>query len=226
MKLFNKYEKQIIELLLQKNSTLSEIVEKIKISKPTTSMYLKRLEQNGIIKGEYVKNHIGRRIRYSLQPFQMIFSIDSVSKTTINFSADTNLDKDFIFLGNISQKEFRSDVKEYLRKIIDFPLEEYMIILYGSVAQGLGNRKSDIDLLIIKDKRSKDEQNKILDLIAIASNRCNHVAKPVFKSTKEFEKMDKSIQKEIIEHGIILYEKGMRWGRIKQQLRRYKIITI
>ncbi len=226
MKLFNKYEKEIIELLLQKDITLSEIAAEIKISKPTTSMYLKRLEQNGIIKGEYEKNHIGRRIRYSLQPFQMIFSIDPESKTTINFSADTYLDKDFIFLGNISQKEFRSDVKEYLRKIINFPLEEYMIILYGSVAQGLGNRKSDIDLLILKDRWPKEEQNKILDLIAVASNKCNHLAKPVFKSTKEFEKMDKSVQKEIIEHGIILYEKGMQWGRIKQQLKRYKIITI
>ena len=226
MKLFNKYEKQIIELLLQKDSTLSEIAEKIKISKPTTSMYLKRLEQNGIIKGEYVRDHIGRRIRYSLQSFHIIFSIDSVSKNTINFSADTYLDKDFLFLGNISQKEFRSDVKEYLRKIIDSSLEEYMIILYGSVAQGLGNRKSDIDLLILKDEWLKEEQNKILELIAVTSKRCNHVAKPVFKSTKEFEKMDKSIQKEIIDHGIILYEKGIQWGRIKQQLRRYKTITI
>ncbi len=226
MKLFNKYEKQIIELLLQKDITLSEIAAEIKISKPTTSMYLKRLEENGIIKGNYEKNHIGRRIRYSLQPFQIIFSINPEAKTTINFSADSFLDKDFVLLGNISQKEFRSDVKEYLRKIIDFSLEDYLIILYGSVAKGSAHRKSDIDLLILKDKWSKEEQNKILDLIAFASSKCDHQAKPILKSIKEFEKMDKSLQKEIIEHGIILYEKGTQWGRIKHLLKRYKIITI
>ena len=82
MKLFNKYEKQIIELLLKKDISLSEIAAEIKISKPTTSMYLKRLEKNGIIKGEYEKNHIGRRIRYSLLPFQIIFSINPEAKTT------------------------------------------------------------------------------------------------------------------------------------------------
>jgi hypothetical protein len=38
--------------------------------------------------------------------------------------------------------------------------------------------------------------------------------------------MDKSLQKQIKEHGILLYEKGKQWGRIKQRLRRYKIITI
>jgi len=226
MKLFNKYEKQIIDILLQKEITLSEISVEIGISKPTTSMYLKRLEENGIIKGNYEKNHFGRTIRYSLQPFHMIFSINPESKMAINFIADTYLDEDFVLLGNISQKEFRLEVKEYLSKIIKSALEEYLIILYGSVAQGVGTRKSDIDLLFLKNKWSKKEKDEILDLIADASNKCNHQAKPLFKSIKEFEDMDKSLQKQIKENGIILYETGKQWGRIKQHLKRYKIITI
>ena len=226
MKLFNKYEKQIIEILLQKDITLSEIAAEIGISKPTTSMYLKKLEEIGIIKGTYEKNHVGRSIRYSLQPFHIIFSIDPDTKIIINFIADTHLDEKFVLLGNISQKEFRVEVKKYLSNIITSSLKEYLIILYGSVAQGIGTRKSDIDLLFLKNNWSKKEMDEILNLLAVASNKCNHLAKPIFKSTKEFEKMDKSIQKEIIEHGIILYEKGTQWGRIKHQLRRYKIITI
>ena len=226
MKLFNKYEKRIIDILLKKDITLSEISAEIGISKPTTSMYLKRLEENGIIKGKYEKNHVGRIIRYSLQPFHIIFSINPDTKMTINFIADTYLDEDFVLLGNISQKEFRLEVKEYLSKIIKSSLEEYLIILYGSVAQGVGTRKSDIDLLFLKNKWSKKEKDEILDLIATASNKCDHQAKPLFKSVKEFEDMDKSLQKQIKENGIILYEKGKQWGRIKQMLKRYKIITI
>ena len=226
MKLFNKYEKQIIDILLQKDKILSEISAEIGISKPTTSTYLKRLEENGIIKGNYEKNQVGRIIRYSLQPFHMIFSINPDSKMAINFIADTSLDEDFVLLGNISQKEFRLEVKEYLSKIIKSSLEEYLIILYGSVAQGIGTRKSDIDLLFLKDKWSKKEKDEILDLIAVASNKCDHQAKPLFNSINEFEDMDKLLQKQIKENGIILYEKGKQWGRIKQMLKRYKIITI
>lgn len=226
MKLFNKYEKQIINILLKKDITLSEIAAELGISKPTTSMYLKRLEESGILKGSYEKNRVGRTIRYSLQAFHMIFSINPDSKMAINFIADTNLDENFVLLGNISQKEFRLEVKEYLSKIIRSSLEEYLIILYGSVAQGIGTRKSDIDLLFLSDNWSKKEKDEILNLIAIASNKCNYQAKPLFKSIKEFEEMDKTLKKQINENGIILYEKGKQWDRIKQQLKRYKIITI
>ena len=226
MKLFNKYEKQIIEILLQNDFTLSEIARELGISKPTTSAYLKRLEKNGIIKGTYEKNYIGRAIRYRLQPFHLIFSINPDAKITINFIADTYLDEDFVLLGNISQIEFRKEVKEYLSKIITSSLQEFLVILYGSVAQGVGTRKSDIDLLFLKNNWLKKEENEILNLIAIASNKCNHQAKPLFKTDKEFEEMDKTLQKQIKEHAIILYEKGKQWDRIKNQLKRYKIITI
>ena len=226
MKLFNKYEKQIIEILLQKDITLSEIAAEIGISKPTTSMYLKKLEESGIVKGTYEKNHVGRIIRYSLQPFHMIFSIDPDAKRIIDFISDTHLDEDFVLLGNIPQKEFRLEVKEYLNKIITTSLEKYLIILYGSVAQGTGTRKSDFDFLFLKNHWSKKEKDEILNLIASASNKCNHLAKPLFKNLEEFEEMDKTLKKQIKENGVILYEKGKQWDRIKKQLIRYKIITI
>jgi hypothetical protein len=145
---------------------------------------------------------------------------------SINFIADTYLDEDFVLLGGVSQKEFRKEVKEYLSKIITSPLEDFLVILYGSVAQGVGTRKSDIDLLFLKNNWLKKEKDEILNLIATASNKCNHQAKPLFKTVKEFEEMDKTLQKQIKEHGIILYEKGSQWSRIKNQLKRYKIITI
>ena len=225
MRLFSKYEKQIIEQLLQKDVTLSEIAAELKISKPTSAKYLKKLEEFGLIKGNYEKNHFGRAIRYSLQPFHMIFSVDPHTKRTVNFIADAHLDEDYIQLGAIFQKEFRFEVKEYLKAITTSSLDEYMIILYGSVARGEGTRKSDIDLLFLKEKWLKKEKNDILNLIASVSNRCNHQAKPLFKTVKEFEEMDKTLQKQIKEHGITLIDKGKQWDKIKNQLRRYKIIT-
>jgi len=226
MELLNKHEKQIIEILIQKDKTLPEISAIIGISKPATSKHLKKLEEVKIVKGTYELNSVGRTIKYSLQPFQIIFSIDPKNKSIIAFKADDSLDRDNIYLGHIKQKEFRGEVKKYLEGINNTDFENYMIILYGSVAQGNAHRKSDIDLLFLKESWSKKDKDKILDKIAIVTNNCYHQAKPLFKSVKDYEDMDKTLKKQIKEKGIILYEKGKQWGRIKQQLLRYRIITI
>ena len=226
MVLLTKYEKRIIELLIQNDKTLPEISAVIGISKPATSKHLKKLEEQNIIKGAYERNSVGRTIKYSLQQFQIVLSIDPINKSIIGFKADEPIDPNNLYLGYIQQKEFRKEVKNYLKEIKNLGFENYMIILYGSVAQGAAHRKSDIDLLFLKESWSKKEKDQILEKIATVSNKCNHLAKPLFKSVKEYENMDRSLQKQIKENGIILYEKGKQWGRIKQQLKRYKIITI
>lgn len=226
MELLNKYEKQIIELLIQNDKTLPEISAVIGISKPATSKHLKKLEDQNIIKGTYERNSIGRTIKYSLQQYHIVFSIDPINKSIICFKANDPLDTNHIYLGHIQQKEFRGEVKYYLKEINNIDFEKYMIILYGSVSQGSAHRKSDIDLLFLKESWSKKDKDQILEKIAIVSDKCNHLAKPLFKSVKEFDDIDKSLQKQIKENGIIIYEKGTQWSRIKQQLKRYKIITI
>ncbi len=208
MELLNKYEKRIIELLVQNDKTLPEISAVIGISKPAISKHLKKLEEQNIIKGTYERNSVGRTIRYSLQEFQIVFSIDTINKSIIGFKADEPIDANNLYIGYIEQKEFRKEVKNYLKEIKNVDFENYMIILYGSVAQGAAHRKSDIDLLFLKESWSKKQKNEIRDLIAAASNKCNHQGKPLFKNMKEYENMDKSLQKQIKENGVILYEKG------------------
>ena len=226
MQLLNKYEKQILEFLILNDKTLSEISKKIGISKPATSKYLKKLEEQKLIKGMYEKNYVGRAIRYSLQQFHLIISIDPTNKSIIAFKVDESLDANYPYLGHIKQKEFREDAKKYLNEIKNISFDRFIIILYGSVAQGKAHRKSDIDLLILKESWPNEDKDIIFNKIAIASNWCNHLAKPLFISIGEFEEMDESLKKQIKEYGIVLYEKGNKWGRIKQQLKRYRTITI
>lgn len=226
MELLNKYEKQIIEQLIESDKTLSEISEELGISKPATSKHLKKLEEQNIITGTYERNSVGRTIKYSLQPFHIVFSIDPINKSIIAFKANEPIDINHIYLGYIQQKEFREEAKNYLEEIKNVDFENYMVILYGSVAQGSAHRKSDIDLLFLKESWSKKDKDQILEKIAIISNKCNHPAKPFFKNTKEFQNIDKSLLNQIKENGIVLYENGERWNNLKQQLKRYKIITI
>ena len=226
MELFNNSQKRIIEILLTGNKTLPEIASALGISKPGTSKYLKKLEELNIVKGAYERTTDGRTIRYSLQPFHMVFSIDPQLKTTVNFKADDALDTDFFLLGYIPQKEFRNEVKEYLKQISKVDFAPYLIILYGSVAQGSASRKSDIDFLIIKDNWIKKDKEKVLQQIAKATIHTKHQAKPLFLSFDKFKYMDKTLKKEIRDNGIIIYEKGERCDKIKQELRTYKNITI
>lgn len=226
MELLNSYQKRIIELLLHGDKTLSDIARELGISKPGASKYLKKLEELNMIKGEYERNYRGRAVRYHLQPFHMVISIDPDSKTALSFVADDVLDEDFFLIGAIPQKEFRGEVKEYLKQITKVDLVRYLIIVYGSVAQGSANRKSDIDLLIIKDNWTKNEKDKILEQIAKATTNTNHQAKPLFLNSDEFKTIDKILAKEIKDNGIIVYKKGKQWNEIKQELKRYKNIMI
>ena len=225
MNFFSTPQKRIIELLLTSDKTLPELATALGRSKPGTSKYLKKLEELHIVKGTYERNVDGRTIRYHLQPFHMVLSIDPQSKTAFSFFADDALDTEFLSLGFIPQKEFRDEIKTYLKEFRKTDIQRLTVILYGSVAQGIATRKSDIDLLFIEEGWKKNEQNSILRLLADASEKTTHPAKPLFLSFSEFERMDPPLKKEINDHGVILFEKGSPWETIRQDLRRYKTIT-
>jgi len=225
MNFFSNPQKRIIELLLTADKTLPELSAALGRSKPGTSKYLKKLEELHIAKGVYERNADGRTIRYHLQPFHMVLSIDPQTKTVLNFVADDVLDPGFLSLGFIPQKELRDELKDIMKELQKTDIQQLTIILYGSVAQGIATRKSDIDLLFIKEGWKKNEQNSILRLLADASDKTAHPAKPLFLSFSEFERMDPVLKKEIKDHGIILIEKGSPWEMIRPELRRYTTIT-
>jgi predicted nucleotidyltransferase len=226
MDLFNSSEKRIIEQLLTGDKTLPELSASLGISKPGASKYLKKLEEHHILKGTYEKNNDGRTIRYKLQPFQIVFSINPSLKTVLSFRADDTLDSEFFLLGSIPQKEFRNEVKEYLVKLRETSTPRLTVILFGSVAQGSAQRKSDIDVLLVTETWSKAEKNTILGLLADAAAQTAHQIKPLFLRYTDFNTMDSNLKKEIKDHGIIMFEKGSPWETIHQELQRYKSITI
>lgn len=225
MKLFNKYEKKIIELLITGGKTLPEIANNLQISKPGTSKYLKKLEEQNLVKSSYERNTEGRTIRYTLQPFHLVFSSNPENESIVFFKANEKLNTDYLFLGYIPQKNFRREVKTYLEETSKLDLGRFMIILYGSVAKGSAHRKSDIDLLFLKKFWSKNDKNQVMKQLAKASEHCKHQVKPLFKTIADFETTDEHLKKEIKNHGVILYSEGDPWHQIKKKMKRYKIIT-
>ena len=78
----------------------------------------------------------------------------------------------------------------------------------------------------MKESWSKKEKEEILRLLAGVSERCGHRVDPSFVASEKFNQMNESLKKEIKEWGIILYEKGEEWNRIKRGMRRYKSIMV
>lgn len=226
MELLSDYERKILNLIANGKTTLTEISREIGLSKPATSKYLKKLEEQGIMKGSYERSKEGRIVRYRLQGFHVLFSINPEEGTIIYIRANEPFDRNFPFLGFIPQKNFRREVREYLSEVVKANFDRWMIILYGSVAKGSAHRKSDIDLLFLKEGWSKEERERVLRLLAGVSERCGHRVDPSFVTSEEFNQMNESLKKEIKEWGIILYEKGEGWNRIKREMKRYRNITI
>ncbi|GBE56247.1 nucleotidyltransferase domain protein [archaeon BMS3Bbin16] len=78
------------------------------------------------------------------------------------------------------------------------------ILVFGSVARGKANKKSDIDLFIIGDRDIKNEVSKIRTEMDLKHGTLTTI---VFKTKKEFEEQHQNSDflKEIWETGVALY---------------------
>ena len=222
----NSAHKRIIELLLRGDRSLPELVEGLRRSKPVVLRYCRELESAGILEGRYERTERGRLRVYSLRPFQLLLSVDPGRGATLSFEADTPLDPEFPLLGQVPQRELRSSVKAYLRALLGTGLEGLTAVLYGSAARGEATRKSDVDLLLVKERWTEADRQKALDAISSASMEADHQAKPLFVTPDGFEDMDPDLRGQIKEHGAILLEKGETDGRLWSELKRYGRIMI
>ncbi len=109
----------------------------------------------------------------------------------------------------------KEEVKTILSEIIEKIKREYKpqrIILFGSYAYGNPTEDSDIDLLILKDtkKRRVDRFVRIKQIIYNPNYKIP-VSPLVYtpEELKERLKMGDDFLKEIIQNGVVLYEKGI-----------------
>jgi len=113
----------------------------------------------------------------------------------------------------------RNESDSFLKKEPQFrvlkeevPKWDYLLILFGSRAEGKGREKSDIDLCIInKDGKKNINFSKFELLFKVEIN-------PIYLSNKEFRYMlkeqEQNLAKEIIKKHIILYGEEYFWSLI------------
>jgi predicted nucleotidyltransferase len=115
---------------------LREIARKAKLHEPSTTVFLKSLEKDGILKSE----KDGNQKKYSLKLNYKSYSIFELF----------DLEK-FNSLPSIR----RNAIKYFIDQLEEKPL---IVFIFGSTAKGVFREDSDIDLLLISNKKIKTEE--------------------------------------------------------------------
>ncbi|MFH1510725.1 MAG: nucleotidyltransferase domain-containing protein [Candidatus Woesearchaeota archaeon] len=100
------------------------------------------------------------------------------------------------------QKDYRDMVYEFARKAADFGTVK-AVILFGSVARGNADRRSDIDMLIVLDKKSREE-DALFRLSQEIGAKHDRTIQTVF-SEKGYNSLDRKFVETILKEGIMLY---------------------
>ena len=85
-------------------------------------------------------------------------------------------------------REAFEEFAERAQKELDSSLEK--LVLYGSVARGEETESSDVDILIVLDKDSRELKEKALDLAYELTLKHEIHVSPIVLSKEEFEKVE------------------------------------
>jgi predicted nucleotidyltransferase len=92
-----------------------------------------------------------------------------------------------------------------------------LVVLYGSYARKVQSAKSDIDLLIVADRKDHD---KIEDILAASELNIQ----PIIKTAEEFKTLDSGLLSNILRDGKILYFKDFEIPVPKMLIRKPWIV--
>lgn len=103
------------------------------------------------------------------------------------------------------QEEFEELVFEFAKKASRYKKVAY-IFLFGSIAKGEADRRSDIDLLVVFDTDKNDITTKeeISNLALSLEKKYDRNIQIIF-TNKNFDGLDEYFIKEVIHEGILLY---------------------
>lgn len=108
------------------------------------------------------------------------------------------------------QEEFKELVFKFARHASAD--EVAYIFLFGSVAKGIADKRSDLDILIVLDTFNKDFEEinakiRISDLALTLEKEYDRGIQVVF-TNKNYEGLDEHFIEEVLKNGIILYSKS------------------
>lgn len=105
------------------------------------------------------------------------------------------------------QEEFQDAVFEFAKQVSNIP-KIYCIFLFGSVAKGKANKRSDIDFLIALDTQEDPdllgERNQVSKIALDIEKRFDRSIQLVFSNSR-FDKLDRQFIEDVLREGIVLF---------------------
>ena len=221
-------QRRIVEHLIREGErSLSHITEEMNLSKPSVSRHLKELVDLGMVKERKERTSAGRESLYSPNRFALLLVINPDARSIVSIETQSRFSLPFMLLEQVKDKEFKEDLEALLDAISQLKEDErpIAVILFGSVAEGKGTWKSDIDVAILSPTWSKTLKGRVEELISDAGMKTKHQVKPHFLVSQQLEGEESMLVKEIKMSGMIiygdLYGESVPW----KEMERYKSIT-
>ncbi len=208
-------KRKIINNLLEGEKTLKQLSENLELSKQTILDHLNKMEEKNLIETYMEKQNNTRIKKAEIKEFSAIISINK--SHAIQYTADSEINFKYPLVNQIPQKNLREQTLEYLKEISSMQ-KPLTIVIFGSVARGEANWKSDIDIALFTDKWTNKEE--IRDKISQVNieKQMETSMNPNFKNYKDIKGKDELI-KEIKKDGIIIYttrEEEKLWEEMKK----------
>ncbi|MCK4366911.1 MAG: ArsR family transcriptional regulator [Thermoplasmata archaeon] len=221
-------QRRIVEYLTREGErSLSDITERMNLSKPSVSRHLKELVDSGIVKERKKRTRAGRESLYTPNRFALLLVLNPEARSMVSIETQSRFSLPFLLLEQVKDEEFKEDLEVLLSAISRLKEDErpIAIILFGSVAEGKGTWKSDIDVAILSPTWSKTLKGRVEELISDAGMKTKHQVKPHFLVSQQLEGEESMLVKEIKMSGMIiygdLYGESVPW----KEMERYKSIT-
>lgn len=118
--------------------------------------------------------------------FGILKSIRINKKDVLYELVSSHLSKELKKIIDIDRSTSKKIINEFVGKIKSKKI--YSILLYGSIIKGNLSPESDMDILIILNKRDKIEEEKIFDIAAELSSKYNKTISAVIMDVREVNK--------------------------------------
>ncbi len=177
-------EVKILDVFLDfKKHYFAELVKVAKLTRPRTLRVLRKLVKHGILEISAEAN-----VKYYL------FKKSSLVYSTLGL---VEYNRSLLFLAK----------NKTLARALDMLKEKYVdysvMLIFGSVVKGYATKKSDIDLLLLKENVSQSDVKKIEDIVDLVNGRTGLKISPYLMGLDEFKKKNNLARQVIFDHILI-----------------------
>ncbi len=177
-------EVKILEIFLDlKKHYFAELSKVTKLTRPRTLRALKALVKQGVLG---VKAEANVKY-YSLKKTSLVYATLGV----------VEYNRTLLFLAK--NKTLARALEMLKEKYSDYNI----MLIFGSIVKGYATKKSDIDLLLLKEAVSQTDIKKVEDIVGLVNGRTGLKISPYFMTVDEFKKKNE-LAKQAIEHHILI----------------------